>query len=295
MTTARLPSPPHTSHRASRGLDACGSGLEQDADGVWTIAGVPTAGVSYPEAAADRLYEIEDRSFWFQHRNACILAALGRFPPEGPIFDIGGGNGVVAKAMQDHGLDVVLIEPGESAPRNARRRGVHVCVRARPEQLQVEPGVVGAVTLCDVLEHIDEHETFLDQIHRYLSPGGRLLLTVPAYGFLWSSEDVAAGHIRRYTLSGLSALLAHRGYTVEYGTYMFQALVIPIAMLRTLPSRLFGAPSERHRPTVTSSHVPRSRHMGLFVRAMLAREVRRIGAGRRLSWGASCLVVARKV
>jgi hypothetical protein len=73
---------------------------------------------------------VEDSSFWFAHRNSCILEAIKLFPPRGEFFDVGGGNGYVERAIQESGIDVVLVEPGLAGVRNALHRGVRQVVRA---------------------------------------------------------------------------------------------------------------------------------------------------------------------
>jgi 2-polyprenyl-3-methyl-5-hydroxy-6-metoxy-1,4-benzoquinol methylase len=54
-----------------------------------------------------------------------------------------------------------------------------------------------------VLEHIDDEQAFLREIRRCLAPGGRIYLSVPAGRWLWSDDDVQAGHFRRYTCASL--------------------------------------------------------------------------------------------
>lgn len=90
-------------------------------DGIWHCGS--SADVSYPASGNDACFAVEDPSFWFGHRNACILETVRQFSPPGAIFDVGRGNGFVARRLQDEGLDVVLVEPGRGGPRNARRRG----------------------------------------------------------------------------------------------------------------------------------------------------------------------------
>ncbi len=68
--------------------------------------------VSYPSEGNEVYAELEETSFWFKHRNETIIAAIENFPPSSAIFDIGGGNGYVAKGLIDAGFDCVLIEPG---------------------------------------------------------------------------------------------------------------------------------------------------------------------------------------
>lgn len=75
----------------------------------------------------DQCFGIENKSFWFQHRNTCIVELVQKFPPRGngPILDVGGGDGFVAKGLMDAGWDVVLVAPGPVGARNAKARCLH--------------------------------------------------------------------------------------------------------------------------------------------------------------------------
>ena len=98
---------------------------------------------------------------------------------------------------------------------------------------------IPAAGLFDVLEHIQDDRGALTNLHRVLQPGGRLYIAVPAYNFLWSGEDDHAGHFRRYTLNLLRQRLVEAGFTVDYGTYFFLILLLPVFLLRALPAK-FG-------------------------------------------------------
>src|ERR1044071_1413149 len=78
--------------------------------------------ISFPQDGHYECSQVEDGSFWFKHRNNCLLAAAKNFPPGGAIFDIGAGNGYVSAAFQQHGIDTVIVEPGIEGARNARAR-----------------------------------------------------------------------------------------------------------------------------------------------------------------------------
>jgi hypothetical protein len=65
--------------------------------------------ISYPSEGNDVCFQIEDDSFWFHHRNRIITSVFSQFPPEGTIFDVGGGNGFVSLGLQQAGLDAVLV------------------------------------------------------------------------------------------------------------------------------------------------------------------------------------------
>jgi SAM-dependent methyltransferase len=216
-------------------LSAIAANLEQRADGVWQSR--THAAIDYPDQGNAFCFQVEDRSFWFRHRNACILHAVGRYPASGPIFDIGGGNGFVARALQRAGLPAVLVEPGPAGVANAQRRGVAPLVLSTIEDAQFQPGSLPAAGLFDVLEHIKADEALLATLRRLLAPGGRLYLTVPAYQWLWSADDDLGGHHRRYTRRDLAARLMRAGFSVNYATYIFSPLPLPILLLRSLPSR----------------------------------------------------------
>ena len=82
--------------------------------------------VSYPDNGNDNCFEIEDTSFWFRHRNHCIVEMVRNYPPtgNGPIFDVGGGNGFVAQGLINAGWETVVVEPVVSGARNAKKRGL---------------------------------------------------------------------------------------------------------------------------------------------------------------------------
>jgi len=161
--------------------------------------------VSYPDDGNDDCFEIEENSFWFRHRNDCIIEMVGNYPPKGngPIFDVGGGNGFVAKRLMNAGWDTVVVEPGASGAINAKKRGVPHVICATTHTAKFKPGTIPAIGVFDVVEHIEDDIWFLNHLWELLIPGGMLYLTVPAYQLLWSQEDVEGGHFRRYTLSNL--------------------------------------------------------------------------------------------
>ncbi|MCX6340479.1 MAG: hypothetical protein NTX71_11280 [Candidatus Aureabacteria bacterium] len=91
-------------------------------DGIWFSES--DGSFSYPKEGHELLFQIEEKSYWFIHRNDCIIEAVKRYPHRGVFFELSGGNGYVSKFIQDHGYDVVLMEPSTTGIENARRRGV---------------------------------------------------------------------------------------------------------------------------------------------------------------------------
>ena len=271
-------------------LAGLSSGLERREDGLWWSRAEKA--VSYPAHLNAHFREIEDNSFWFRHRNRCIVSLIQRFRPAGALLDIGGGNGYVAKGLIAGGIACVLLEPGVDGARAARARGIDPVICARLEDAGLPPGSFSAAGMFDVLEHIEDDGAALRAIWDVLQPGGRLFLSVPAYPFLYSVDDDEAGHFRRYTRASLGPVLAQSGFEVEFATYLFAPLPPLVYLLRTLPSRLAarrGANPARN----AAEHVPG----GLQARVMdglLALEYRRIAAGETIPFGTSCFCVAVK-
>jgi SAM-dependent methyltransferase len=273
-------------------LRAIAPGLELSAEGWWSSRKV--SGVSYPDDGNSLCFLVEDSSFWFEHRNQCILQAMRQFPPPGSVFDVGGGNGCVALAMQRAGQDVVLIEPGLAGVRNALTRGISQVVRATLEDSQVRENSLPAVGLFDVVEHIADDQSFMEQIHRLTAPGGRVYITVPAFQWLWSAEDEQAGHARRYSRGDLRRLLESVGFEVELAAYFFGFLPLPVLLHRVLPYRL-GLRPESGEAAVRADHAGGNAVARRMLRTLMRRELSGIAAGRSIRIGGSCLAVARKI
>lgn len=249
--------------------------------------------VSYPDEGHDTCHALEETSFWFAHRNRTLEAVLRRFPPapDHPFLDVGGGNGFVAQMIAGLGHRVVLVEPGRTGAEHAVSRGLTEVVEASIVDLQVRAGSVGGIGLFDVLEHIEDDAAALRRLRTMLTDGGRLYLTVPAHGWLWSSVDPESGHFRRYTRSRLSRLLTACGFEVSFASYYFWPLPLPMLLLRCLPERLHLRKPRDRAERAADEHGRRSRLM----EAALGIELRRFGQGRPMPFGASCVVAARKV
>lgn len=266
---------------------ALAAGLSEHEPGLWVASG--RAGVSYPSAATGECWEVEDESFWFRHRNHCIVALVKTLAPGGAILDVGGGNGVVADALSRAGFPTIVVEPSLEGARNARRRGLEPVICATVDSAGIAGGSVSAIGLFDVLEHIENDVAFLRQMGALLRRDGRLYLTVPAYPLLWSAEDDYAGHHRRYTLGSLRAALRRSGFVVDYATYFFTFLPAAIIPFRTLPS-LLGI---RRHASVSREHKVGGAAMAALVERTLSFEASAIERGIPLPFGGSCLVAAR--
>ena len=219
-------------------LRAIAPGLELGPEGWWSARTV--ADVSYPEEGNAVYFAVEDSSFWFRHRNRCILEAsppsFSLHPACFSMLAAGMGMSHGVFRTQDWKRFWWSLESPESG--NALKREIRHVVHATLEDAGVRPGTIPVVGLFDVVEHIPGDLEFLNSIRSLLVPGGRVYITVPAYEWLWSDEDVSAGHSRRYTVSALRRVLEQAGFSVEMATYFFGFLPLPILLRRVLPYRL---------------------------------------------------------
>lgn len=259
-------------------------------NGIWYSLSTDT--ISYPEEGNSLCYQLEDNSYWFAHRNACLSFLIEKYGNEGVFADVGGGNGFVSAMLQENGHNVVLVEPGSIGCLNARKRGVENVVCARLEDINWSKGELQNVGAFDVVEHIEDHESFLKTIHTALADNGKLFITVPSFQHLWSQEDVDAGHYRRYTKKSLSEILSKVGFELIYDNYLFSALHFPIYLLRTIPTKLGvrkGSPENS-----ASEHGTEGGMIVSIVEKMLKRELARLVAGKENRLGSSLVAVAVK-
>jgi SAM-dependent methyltransferase len=258
--------------------------------GLW-VADDDGSKISYPESGHRNLVSIEDESYWFRHRASALLGLMAHFPPPGSLFDVGGGNGYMVRALRDSGHEAILLEPGAEGCAAALRRGLAPVVQGTTKTAGVRLGSIPAVGLFDVVEHIDDDADFLHHIYDLLSPGGRLYLTVPAHQALWSHNDVSAGHFRRYSKKEIERLVAEAGFGVLSSTYLFRSLVLPVFIFRSVPFRLEMRESNAN---TTEAHRLPGGAVGRMVSRSLARELRTIERGSSVKRGSSVMLVGDK-
>lgn len=266
------------------------SGLTRGDDGIWRAQGHES--VSYPRDGNEACFAIEPTSYWFGHRNDCIRALVRHFPPPAgePVFDMGGGNGFVSLGLSEAGYETVVVEPGPEGAANARRRGLPNVICATAETAGIAPHRVAAAGVFDVVEHMQDDLAFLASLRRLIRPAGWLYVTVPAYTWLWSQEDVHAGHFRRYTRASFGQLLTASGFVPEFMTYFFQPLVPAILLLRAAPYRLGLAGQTR---PAEGDHTLKDGIPGRAIRAAFRDELSHIERLRPMRFGSSLLVAAR--
>ena len=127
-----------------------------------------------------------------------------------------------------------------------------------------------------------------------MKKGGRLYATVPSYSFLWSEEDVLAGHFRRYALEDISQVLESAGFQLEFSSYIFRFLPVPIFLFRTLPYKIGLSKANRNAKSASRDHAAKGGTMVKILGLILHREIEHLDNKRAMRFGGSCLVVAKR-
>jgi len=259
-------------------------------DGVPILAPALAGGnASDATYAYDEVFAAESQHFWFINRNELIAWAIARYFPEvRSFFDMGCGTGGLVKALH-RALPSVHLAAGDahvSGLAFARLQAPDVSfVQLDIRQLPYD-GEFDVIGVFDVLEHLDDDELALRELHRAIAPRGGLIVTVPQHRFLWSALDDHSRHRRRYARRDLCEKLVSAGYTIERVTSF---------MTLTLPAQFASRLRQQDRATLDASAELRSNPVlnRLFGR-MCAVERIAIAAGVSFPVGGSLLVVARK-
>lgn len=241
---------------------------------------------SYDRDVYEQLAAVEEGSFWFRSRNALIVWAIQQYAPAGwsQLLEVGCGTGYVLReirrafpAVELSGSD--FFEEGLTFARarvpNARLERLDVLDMPYRDAFDV----VGAF---DVIEHIGDDRGALRGIRQAVRPGGLVLLTVPQHPALWSPQDVAAHHVRRYAAEGLHRKVREAGLNIVRTTSFVSLLLPAMYVTRRMPQR------------TTVSDLQRPRIVDAGLAGVMALERAAIRAG--VSWpaGGSRLVVARR-
>ncbi|HEX8708508.1 MAG TPA: class I SAM-dependent methyltransferase [Pyrinomonadaceae bacterium] len=236
------------------------------------------------------MYEVEGTHWWFVGRRRIIgsfvekiCAELGESRPR--ILDVGCGTGANLELLGRYG-DAEGVDVSPDALAFCRQRGLEHVRQGAAEKLPYADGSFDLVTALDVVEHLDDDVAGLREMRRVLRPGGRALLFVPAFMFLWGVQDDVSHHRRRYTLRGLSLALEAAGFEVERATYANISFFAPILLGRTL-MRLTGLrPESENNINVSALNGVLGRVLG--AESALLRHM-------DFPFGVSALCVARRV
>jgi SAM-dependent methyltransferase len=200
------------------------------------------------------MYEVEGKHWWFFGRRKIIegfveniCREIGKRKPR--ILDVGCGTGANLQMLSQYGI-TEGVDVSSDALDFCRARGLAKVKLGAAEALPYEDAAFDLVTGLDVVEHLDDDVAGLREMRRVLRPGGRALLFVPAFMFLWGVQDDISRHRRRYALRELKQKLGAAGFSIERATYANMTFFLPILIGRVLMRLTRIRPSSENNITI---------------------------------------------
>ena len=234
-----------------------------------------------------KMAEVEDTMWYYRALHRHVGRSLGReLPATARVLDAGCGTGGLLRHLrgQQPGWSLTGLDFSPLACELARdRTGVEI-EQGSIAALPFPDAGFDAVVSCDVVCQVADPAQALREFHRVLRPGGSMVLTMPAYQWMYSYHDREVGNLRRYTRGEVAGLLAAAGFTTLANTY-WNTLPFPLAVLRrkVFPPRDPASDVGQFPPLLET----------LF-NDLMAVEHGWLGQGGGLPFGNSVLTVARK-
>lgn len=198
-----------------------------------------------PNAYLD-MADTEFRHWWFSARRVLLSSIINRLtlPPDARILEIGSGTGGNLEMLSAFGR-VSALEMDATARSIANKKTFdQFDIRAGfcPTDIPFCDETFDLICLFDVLEHIEEDFTTLVAVKSLVAAEGKILITVPAYQWLWSRHDEFLHHKRRYSAQDLREKIINAGLRVDKISY-FNTLLFPLAVIARFKDRLLGTAS----------------------------------------------------
>jgi SAM-dependent methyltransferase len=233
-------------------------------------------------------HQVEDDHWWYRGRRRVLEGVIEQLdlPSDARILDAGCGSGRNMVELARHGV-VTGIELAGASVAVARARGVGEVSAGSVEDLPFPDDAFDFAVTLDVIEHIEHDHRPLSELRRVIRPGGQLLVTVPAYPWLWSGHDEVNHHWRRYTRRSLVQAAAQAGWQATRTTH-FNSVLLPAAVALRVAERV------RRSDTPPSSDLDRTPlWLNHALQQPLNLEARVIRRGTRIPAGLSLLGVFR--
>jgi SAM-dependent methyltransferase len=215
-----------------------------------------------------------------------VIAAL-QLPQPARVLDAGCGSGRNMIEFSSLGT-VTGIELSETSVALARGREAGEIVSGSVLEMPFPDDSFDLAVSLDVIEHLEDDLTALRELRRTVAPGGALLVTVPAYQWLWSGHDEINHHHRRYTRRSLQRVAERAGWTQVRTTY-FNSLLLPMAILLRVLDRVNRAKTTESSLDLWIPPEP----INWLLERPLALEAALIARGGRIPAGLSLLAVFR--
>jgi SAM-dependent methyltransferase len=186
-------------------------------------------------------WNLERSHWWFTGRRRLLKTLLSslKIRRDSTVIDVGCGVGSNLTLLKSMGFKVIGIDSEIYSLSLAKNLFGVFLINGDLLRLPIKSSSIDLVIATDILEHLNEDTIGIKEIHRTLAREGMVVLTVPAFEFLWGTQDVVGMHKRRYSKKELLRKLEHEGFTILKSSYFNFILFTPILFARRM-IRLLG-------------------------------------------------------
>ncbi|RLJ04046.1 MAG: hypothetical protein DRP08_02530 [Candidatus Aenigmatarchaeota archaeon] len=231
-------------------------------------------------------YSKLNEDFWYiKSRQELIYKFIKKFKDEKnlKILDAGCGMGFNFNALKPFG-DVYGID--------INKRALKECRKFDYKKLELNDicnldytDFFDIIISIELLEHVEDDEYLLKKFYTALKKDGVLILTVPAFKFLWGKDDELSRHYRRYTKKGLNRILKENNFSIVYLSYRYFFIFFPSLLIFIL---------QRFYKEKNSLEFSTSPLLDKFLRRIMNIENKLIERGFTFPFGVGLVCVAKK-
>jgi len=230
----------------------------------------------------------EETHWWFVGRRRLFTAELNLMdlPSNSAILDVGTSTGTNLRMLRGLGYtNVSGLDFSVEAIQFCENKGFTGVYQGDICSMPFDDGVFDLVLATDIIEHVDDDRKALAEIERVLKPGGRGVITVPAFDFLWGLQDRVAQHKRRYTINELLSAIRTANLNIITSYYFNYILFVPIFIAR----RIIDTVGIKARSEADINNVP----LNFFLKYLFKMDVL---SSRRIKppFGVSALAIVEK-
>jgi SAM-dependent methyltransferase len=238
----------------------------------------------------DTLADLEEDNWWVEGRKKVVYDIIKKYAKQSNgelrILDAGCGPGGTTSFFSEFG-QLYGTDFSTQALKHAIGKNLQNVFKSDLTALPLQSEKFDIIIALDVIEHIENDLGVLKELKRILLQDGVLIITVPAFQFLWSEHDLAVSHVRRYSISSLTRILKESNFTISRISY-FISFFFPFVVIY----RILKKPNtKRKNPRPNAVKFPKNINIILKKLAFLENEILKM---MNLPFGVSIVCVAKK-